>query len=61
MIQVQDHYEPSGAIRASGQFYVIMGWMVRRSAVLPVDSCCNETGHFGAVKHRRGRNDNMVP
>jgi hypothetical protein len=48
MIQLQDHCELSGAVRASGQFYIIMGWLVRISAVLPDDNCCNEAGQFGA-------------
>ena len=61
MIQLQDRYELSGAVRASGHFYIIIGWLVRRSAVLPDDSWCNEAGQFGAVKYRRGRNDNMAP
>jgi len=51
MIQLQDYYELSGAVCASGQFYIIMGWLVRRSAILPDDSCCNEGGQFGAVKY----------
>ena len=61
MIQLQDHNEFSGAVNASGQFYIIMGWLMRRSAILPDDSCCNEGGQFGAAKYRKGRNDNLVP
>jgi len=61
VIQLQDHYELSGVVGASSQFYIIMGRLVRRSAILPDDSCCNEGGQFGAVKYRKGRNDNMVP
>jgi hypothetical protein len=55
MIQLQDHNELSGTVCSSGQ------WLVRRSAALPDGSCCNEAERFGAVKYRRGRNDNMAP